>query len=150
MKPLIVLLVSFLLTLVITKLVNGDWNYIFSGNAAMSVMLLFTSIGHFKYVDGMIMMMPEKMPAKKLLVYFTGLIEIAAAVGLLIPSFCNMTSWLLIIFFICILPANINAAIKKIDYAKATTEGRGPSYLWFRIPLQIFFIAWVYWFGIHQ
>jgi hypothetical protein len=46
------------------------------------------------------------------------------------------------------LSANINAAIHKVDYEKATYEGPGISYLWFRIPLQLLFIAWVAYFGL--
>jgi uncharacterized membrane protein len=50
----------------------------------------------------------------------------------------------LIVFFVLLLPANINAAIKHIDYQKGTFEGQGLNYLWFRIPLQILFIVWTY------
>jgi uncharacterized membrane protein len=59
-----------------------------------------------------------------------------------------LTAWLLILFFFLILPANINAAVNKIDYQKGTTDGNGLNYLWFRVPLQVFFIAWVYFFGV--
>jgi hypothetical protein len=43
-----------------------------------------------------------------------------------------------------ILPANIKEAIDHVDYQNATFEGKGLSYLWFRIPLQLLFIAWTY------
>jgi uncharacterized membrane protein len=49
---------------------------------------------------------------------------------------------------VLILPANIQAAIKRIDYQKGTTDGPGVNYLWFRVPLQILFITWVYLFAI--
>jgi uncharacterized membrane protein len=68
----------------------------------------------------------------------------------MLPSLRYVTSVLLIIFFICILPANINAAIKKIDYEKGTYDGKGINYLWFRVPLQVFFILWVWYFGIYK
>jgi uncharacterized membrane protein len=114
----------------------------------MSVMLLFTAIGHFKFADGMSKMIPDFIPAKKQIVYVTGLIEILAAIGLLVPSLYMLTGWLLIVFFILILPANINAALKQVDYEKGTNDGPGKAYLWFRIPLQVIFIAWVYLFAI--
>jgi uncharacterized membrane protein len=148
MKPLIVLLVTFALVLSVTKIFNHNWNFVFAGNAAMSVMLLFTAMGHFVYSKGMTMMLPKSFPYKKQAVYLTGLIEIAAAIGLLIPSVRHITSLLLILFFFAILPANINAAINKINYQKGTYKGNGPKYLWFRIPLQVFFIAWVWYFGL--
>jgi uncharacterized membrane protein len=148
MKPLIVLIVVFVLSLFVIRMVNGVFDYSLSGRIAMSVMLLFTSLGHFKFTDGMSKMMPERVPFKKELVYITGFIEIAAAIGLLIPSSQKLTGWLLILFFLLILPANINAALKRVDYEKGTYEGPGINYLWFRVPLQIFFIMWVYYFAI--
>ena len=150
MKPLFVLLGTFVISLLATKLLTGQYDYFLSGRIAMSVMLLFTAIGHFKLTKGMTMMMPDFIPYKKQLVYLTGIIEIAAAIGLLLPRLQEITAWLLIMFFIVILPPNINAAIKHIDYEKVTYERPGANYLWFRVPLQLFFIAWVYWFAIHK
>jgi len=148
MKPLIVLIVVFVLSLFVIRMVNGVFDYSLPGRIAMCVMLLFTSIGHFKFADGMSKMMPERVPFKKELVYITGFIEIAAAIGLLIPSLQKLTGWLLILFFLLILPANINAALKRVDYEKGTYEGPGINYLWFRVPLQLLFIAWVYYFAL--
>jgi uncharacterized membrane protein len=110
----------------------------------MSAMLLFTAVGHFAFTKGMAMMLPPFIPYKTEIVYLTGIIEIAAAVGLLIPNLREITAWLLIAFFVLILPANIYAAVKQIDYQKATFEGNGLTYLWFRVPLQILFIIWTY------
>src|SRR5829696_334899 len=106
MKPLIVLLAAFAIAIFIIKLVRKDYNIALSARIAMSSMLLFTSIGHFIYTKGMVMMMPDFIPYKLELVYFTGFIEIAAAIGLLIPKLKVVTAWLLIIFFIVLLPAN--------------------------------------------
>lgn len=147
MKPLFVLLLSFVLALVTLKLMNGSWNYSLAGNIAMGLMLLFTAIGHFAFTKGMEMMLPDFIPVKKFMVLITGIIEAAAAVGLLIPSLRLMTSWLLILFFVLILPANIYAALKQVDYQKGSHSGPGKTYLWFRVPLQLFFIAWVYVFN---
>jgi uncharacterized membrane protein len=65
-------------------------------------------------VQGMTMMIPGFVPFKKQIVCFTGVFEIAAAIGLLIPKLQIMTAWLLLLFFVLILPANIQAAIKKL------------------------------------
>ena len=148
MKPLIVLIVVFILSLVTTKIISGEFNFILSGNIAMSCMLLFTALGHFVYTKGMILMMPGFIPFKKELVILTGFIEIIAAIGLFLPCRRHLTSILLIIFFILILSANINAAIKKVDFQKATLDGPGTNYLWFRVPLQLIFIVWVIYFGL--
>src|SRR5690606_35353704 len=107
-------------------------------------MLLFTAIAHFVFTKGMSMMLPDLIPYKREVVYLTGIIEIDAAIGLFIPNFRIMTAWLLIAFFILILPANIYAAVEQIDYQKGTFDGNGLSYLWFRVPLQFLFIVWTY------
>jgi uncharacterized membrane protein len=144
MKPLIVLLVSFVIALLVMKLALNNFDLTLSGRIAMAVMLAFTAIGHFAFTKGMVMMIPDFIPFKKGLVYFTGAIEIAAAAGLLIPALQVLTAWLLILFFILLLPANISAAIRHVDYQKGTFEGSGVIYLWFRVPLQLLFILWTY------
>jgi uncharacterized membrane protein len=149
MKPLYVLLGAFITSLIILRFGFGEFDYSLSGKIAMSIMLIFTSIGHFVYSKGMILMIPDFIPFKKTLVYFTGIVEAAAAIGILIHPLQDITALLLIIFFILILPANINAAIKHIDFQKANNEGSGINYLWFRIPLQLLFIAWTYFFTIY-
>lgn len=148
MKVLSILLIAFVIALAAIGIIGGEFDYSLAGRIAMSVMLIFTALGHVVYLKGMILMMPDIFPFKKEIVYATGVIELAAAIGLLIPQVQHLTAWLLIIFFIAILPANINSALKHVDFQKGTTDGNGANYLWFRIPLQIFFIAWVYFFAI--
>jgi len=144
MKPLIVLLIVFAVSILAMKLIRGNYEFAMSGRIAMSIMLLFTAVAHFAFTKGMAMMLPDFIPYKTETVYLTGIIEIAAAIGLFIPSLRVITAWLLIAFFILILPANIYTAIKQIDYQKGTSDGNGLMYLWFRIPLQILFIVWTY------
>lgn len=150
MEPLVVLLVTFLLNAISAKIIRQKWMLVFAGKTAMSVMLLFTAIGHFLFPEGMALMIPEFIPNEKELIYLTGIIEIAAAIGLLFLRSQRMTAWLLILFFIMILPANIYAAIHHVSIKMANYDGQGVNYLWFRIPLQLFFIAWVFYFGIKK
>ncbi len=144
MKPLIVLLTVFAVSLLVTKIFHNTFELALSGRIAMSAMLVFTAIGHFAFTKGMSLMIPEFIPFKTETVYITGIAEIIFAVGLLLPDYRVLTAWLLIVFLILVLPANIYASIKQVDYQKATFDGSGLTYLWFRIPLQIFFIVWIY------
>jgi uncharacterized membrane protein len=94
----------------------------------------------------MVGMMPDFIPAKRELVWFTGICELAAVVGLLWDRLSRLTSILLIIFFVLILPANIFESLKP----DTTGLEFGKWYLLFRIPLQIFFIWWVWYFGLSR
>lgn len=147
MKPFIVLIVVFLLAALTLKVMHRlDWAL--AGRIAMAAMLGFTAIGHFTFADGMAMMVPDILPFKKDIVYATGVLEVLFGICLLIPSLRTYTAWVVIAFFILMLPANIKAAIEHIDYQKATNDGPGLSYLWFRMPLQVLFIVWTYIVGV--
>ena len=148
MKPLIILICVFVIAFLVNKIFNDNFEFALSARIAMSAMLLFTATGHFAFTKGMSMMLPDYIPLKTEIVYLTGIIEIAAAIGLFIPNFRIITAWLLIVFFILILPANIFAAMKHINYQTGTLDGNGLTYLWFRVPLQILFIVWTYFSSI--
>jgi uncharacterized membrane protein len=148
MKVLIVLLSAFIISTLVSRLFIGAWNVIFSGNLAMMLMLCFSAIGHFIFTDGMVMMMPNFVPFKKPLVYITGILEPTLGIALLSPLSRNAAGMALLIMFVLMLPANTNAAIKHINFEKATYNGSGPAYLWFRIPLQLLFIGWVLYFSV--
>lgn len=146
MKPLLVLLIVFGLSLCINKMVSGSYALLFSGRIALSAMLLFTAVGHFVFTKGMTMMLPNVIAFKAEIIYLTGIFEILAALGLFFPISREFFGWALLLFFVLIIPANIHAAIHHVDYQKGTFNGYGLTYLWFRIPLQLFFMAWTYLF----
>lgn len=144
MKPLLVLLLSFTISIFAIKIIKKEYDFALAARIAMSIMLVFTAIGHFVYTKGMAMMIPNFIPLKESFVYLTGLFEILLAIGLLIPRFKYISGWTLLIFLLLMLPANIYAAMNNVSYQKGTFDGHGLSYLWFRIPLQILFIVWTY------
>lgn len=149
MKPLLVLLAAFLLTLAATYILGGRANYLLAGNGAMAAMLLFTAVGHFAFASGMAQMLPAWLPGKRAWVYATGVLELAAAVGLLLPAVRPLAAGSLLVFFAMILPGNIIAARKHLNYQTGQLDGPGLSYLWFRVPLQLFFMGWTWYFGLH-
>jgi uncharacterized membrane protein len=144
MKPLIILMIVLGVSVFTIKLGTHKYNFPLSARIAMSAMLLFTAMGHFMFTKGMAMMVPGFIPFKTEVVYLTGIVEILAAIGLLVPQFRVLTAWLLMVFFVLLLPANIKAAIEQIDIEKGTFTGSGLKYLWFRVPLQILFVTWTY------
>ena len=147
MAPLIILFSVFLIIWLLSKFVmSGSISVSLVGRIALATMLVFTGSSHFFKTSEMIQMMPDFLPNKIQFVYFTGLLEILAAVGLVIPRFVKWASIGLIIFFLAVLPANVIGSFKKVELGGMEN---GPQYLYFRIPLQVLFIAWTYYFGIY-
>jgi uncharacterized membrane protein len=144
MKPLVVLIVTFIIAAIVLSILHGGYQFALAGRIAMSVMLAFTAIGHFMFSKGMAMMVPAFLPFKKAIVYLTGIMELTAAIGLELNYVHKLAGCQLILFFIVILPANIYAAMHRINHEKASMDGYDIRYLWFRVPLQLVFIGWVY------
>lgn len=148
MAPLIILLVTFGVLYSIDRFaLGGRLGMSFVGRAAMAVMLIATGISHFTNTAEMVAMMPDFMPAMREVVYFTGICELLAVPGLLWPRTSRIASILLLIFFVLVLPANIAGSLKEVQFGGMEY---GPLYLLFRIPLQVLFIWWVWWFGIKR
>ena len=146
MAPLIFLLGTFAVLYLVDRFALGHRLTIsFIGRASMAVMLVVTGISHFTNTQQMIDMMPEFMPAKREIVYFTGVCELLAVVGLLWSRTARLASIMLIIFFVLVLPANIAGSLKEVQFGGMEY---GALYLLFRIPLQIFFVWWVWYFGV--
>jgi uncharacterized membrane protein len=108
---------------------------------AMGVMLLFSAAAHFTSMkEDLIRMIPSWIPSPRAMVYFTGVCEIAGAIGLFVPQLNRVAGAALIVFFLAVLPANIHAA-----RAGVTLRGKPATALILRIPMQILFVAWVWW-----
>lgn len=148
MKPFFLLLIVFILVLAVTRIFRSESDLMLAGRLALSALLLFTALGHFLYPKGMALMLPEFVPFRSALIYGTGIIEIAAALGIFIPTMRVLTGWLLLVFLVLVLPANIYAAFRQINYQTGQFNGPGPVYLWFRIPFQLLLLFWTYYFVI--
>ena len=52
----------------------------------LGILFIFTGIGHFIKTEPMAQMLPPWVPERVLLVYLTGVLEFAIAVGFLVPK----------------------------------------------------------------
>src|SRR5687768_5369647 len=148
MAPLLFLLGTFVIIYLVDRFALGRrLSLSFIGRASMAVMLIVTGVSHFTNTDEMVAIMPDFMPAKRETVYFTGVCELLAVIGLLWDKTARLASILLIVFFVLVLPANITGSLKAVQFGGMEY---GPWYLLFRIPLQIFFIWWVWYFGLRK
>ncbi|HEX8639394.1 MAG TPA: hypothetical protein VF692_15095 [Pyrinomonadaceae bacterium] len=146
MAPLIFLLAAFGILFAADKFfLNNKLTLSLVGRAALAVMLIVTGTAHFTSTDLMVEMLPAFLPFKKEIVYFTGVCEFLAIIGLLWDKTSKLTAVTLMIFFAAILPANVIGSIKQVRLGGMEN---GVMYLLFRVPLQILFIFWAYYFGI--
>ena len=109
-------------------------------------MLLFTASAHFtKMKSDLLRMMPNWIPQPMALIYFTGVCEIAGAIGLVFPYSRQAAGIALIVFFIVVFPANVKAARSGVGMA-----GKPATPLWLRASMQVLFIALTAWSALRN
>ena len=141
MQVLVVLFGSLLLYRALGALgvpVFATW--LDSARFALATMFVFTAISHFAPMRrDLIAMVPSSLPRPDLLVFATGVLELAGAAGLLIESTRFWAACGLILLMAAMLPANISAVRRGI-----ALRGRRATPLWLRIPMQVLFVAWAW------
>jgi len=144
MAPLIVMLTVWLAARSIG--VTGVWPEADSWNGALRIslaaMFLFTAVSHFhpRTRPDLVRMVPAGLPVPALLVTVTGAFELLGAIGLLVQETLPWAAYGLITLLVAIFPANIRAARDEL-----TVAGRGATSLVWRLPLQLFWIAALWW-----
>jgi uncharacterized membrane protein len=144
MAPLIVMLVGWLVARSIG--VAGLWPAANSWSGALrmalAAMFVFTAVSHFhpRTRPDLIRMVPASLPAPALLVTATGTLELVGAIGLLVPQILAAAAYGLIGLLVVMFPANVHAAREGLVIA-----GRPTMALVWRLPLQLFWIASLWW-----
>jgi uncharacterized membrane protein len=113
----------------------------------LGLLFLFTASGHFLQTAPMAQMLPPWVPVRTLLVYVTGGVELAIAIGFFVPKTRRFTGWVAAAVLVVFFPANVYAAINHIPMGG---HAWGPVYLLLRAPLQVIILWWVYWCTIRQ
>ena len=145
MEILLVLLASFVLLraagyLGVRRL--ASWRS--AGLGALAIMFLVTSTAHFNAMKhDLAPMMPEPLPDGLWIIHLTGVFEIAGAIGLLVPRTRRLAGICLVLLLIAQFPANVNAALNGIPLG-----GEPPTPLWLRMPMQLLFVAMVWWTSV--
>lgn len=105
----------------------------------LSLIVIASGIMHFVAPDKFTKIVPDWLPAHRILVYVSGAFEIAGGLGLFLKQTRTLAAWGLAALFAAVFPANINMAVHKIY-----TDN--PWILWGRLPFQGVLIAWAGWF----
>jgi len=110
----------------------------------LAAVMVGVGVLHFVQPKPFVRIVPKFLPAPLALVYISGFFEIAGGVGLLIPATRVWAAWGLIALYIAVFPANIYMLTHNISLNPRKPIPRWM--LWLRLPLQLVFIAWAYWF----
>jgi len=139
MAPLIALIASFAVFRSL-GFAGVDWldGWGAALRPAVAVMFLLTASAHWgKRRADLVAMVPESYPNAGFAVSLTGWLEMAGAIGLLLPNpIAAAASCGLALLLILMFPANVNAARKKL-----TLSGRPVTPLLPRTLEQILFLA---------
>ena len=112
----------------------------------LSGFFLLGGINHFLNPGFYLSMMPPYLPAPRTLVYISGVLEILGGFGVLHPATRRWAGWGLIALLIAVFPANLYMALNTEEFSEFASAGA----LYGRLPLQIVFIAWVYYAALQK
>ncbi|ARQ69636.1 DoxX family protein [Streptomyces marincola] len=135
MEPLAVLVVGYavvrLAGLLGVDVVDG-WQPAL--RVALALMFLFTAASHFhpRTRPALIGMVPPSLPRRERLVDLTGMLQLAGAIGLLVPATRRLAAVGLLLLLVAMFPANVSAARRAV----AQGDPLGP-----RTAIQLVFIA---------
>ena len=110
--------------------------------AILAAAFLAAASLHFIATDAEERLVPDWLPARRALVYLTGVWEIAGAVGLLIPRTRRVAAWGLVALLVVVFPANVNHAVNNLQLG-GILDSR--LYQWLRLPFQPLLIWCVLW-----
>jgi uncharacterized membrane protein len=109
----------------------------------LTIGMVAVGVTHFTSPENFVAIVPAALPKPLLLVYVSGVAEIAGGLGLILPQTRRAAAWGLIALFIAVFPANVNMAVNHLPLGGKPVD---PAFLWARLPLQLVLIAWAYWY----
>lgn len=105
----------------------------------LTLMFLFTSMGHFIKTAEMAEMIPPLFPYREQIIFLAGFPELFGAIFIWVPKLRKTAGIFLIAMLLGLLPFNIYAAFQRVEFGG---HGLGPNYLLVRVPFQ-FFVMWL-------
>lgn len=137
MVPFIVLITLFGFFYLLGIVWFPSLNWLTCLRLALAGMFLLTASAHWgKRRSDLIAMVPPAFPGPDLLVTVTGLLEIAGAIGLMLPKVAPYAALGLFLMLLAIFPANVHAARQHLSIAGRRVEALLP-----RTLLQLVFLA---------
>ena len=108
------------------------------GRSMFSGLFVVAGVGHFLNPEMFVKIVPPYLPAPKLLVLISGVVEIVLGVLLLVPRVSRLAAWGIIALLVAVFPANVY----MFQHAESFEIPRWA--LLARLPLQALLIYWAY------
>ncbi len=110
----------------------------------LALIYLAAGVIHIRSPGGFVAITPDWVPSPYAVVFWTGVAEIAGAIGLMIPRLRYAAGVGLALYALCVWPANINHALNDIAIGgnRLPWAYHGP-----RLALQPLIIWWALWVG---
>lgn len=106
----------------------------------LAAAMIGVGVLHFTREPFFTRIVPGWLPAPRLLVYLSGVLEVALGFGLLVPRTRKLCGLGLVALYVAVFPANVNMVLHP------ELGGTVPVWaLWVRLPLQLVLIGLAYW-----
>ena len=112
----------------------------------MSLGYVVAGVMHFVYPSAYAQIVPPALPAPLLLVYLSGVAEVAVGVGLLYPPTRRAAAVATMLLLAAIFPANVYMAVSGVAVQGPVSADPSPAVRWGRLPLQAVLVAWAWWY----
>ena len=110
----------------------------------IAILYFAAGVAHILRPEGFLAITPNWVPFPEQVVFWTGVTEIAGAIGIVTQRFRYAAAIGLALYALCVWPANINHAVNNIAMGGNTL---GPGYHIPRLMLQPVIIWWALWAG---
>ena len=110
----------------------------------LALAYLAAGVLHLVLPEPFLTITPGWVPAPEQVIRLTGVVEIAGAIGLMIPRLRRAAGIGLALYAVCVFPANIKHAVDNLS----TGTGLGLAYHLPRLLLQPVIVWWALWAGL--
>lgn len=116
----------------------------FAMRIGMATGFFFVGTDHLLTPERYLPMMPPYIPFHGEVIFFTGLCEIAGAIGLLTPRLKELAAMMLALYAVAVFPANVHNAMNGLSVAGLPDANL---YYWARLFFQPLIIWWALYAG---
>ena len=111
----------------------------------IALIFVVAGVSHFVIPAAFESIVPKWVPDAHAAVWWSGVAEIAGAIGLLVARTRVVAAWCLIALLVAVLPANVQMLMSAREAGASAVY---VAVLWARLPLQLLLIWWVWSAGV--